>query len=79
MDYLPLTTFNAHTLASHVVYGFSSRHVESVMVDGVWRLWKRKPLALEPTQVNFGLPENSPFSLGAHGEGCAGAQRRVGD
>jgi hypothetical protein len=25
----------------------ASQHVESVMVDGMWRLWKRKPLSVD--------------------------------
>ncbi len=45
------TPLTAATLAAHVVAGELSRHVESVMVDGVWRLWKRRPLAVEPAEV----------------------------
>ena len=29
----------------------SSRHVESVMVDGVWRLWSRKVLAVKVDEL----------------------------
>jgi len=51
LDYQPPTAFDATTLAAHVQSGLSSRHVESVMVDGLWRLWKRKPLAVDPVEV----------------------------
>jgi cytosine/adenosine deaminase-related metal-dependent hydrolase len=50
-DYQPPTRLDARTLAAHVQAGLSSRYVESVMVDGLWRLWKRKPLAVDPTEV----------------------------
>lgn len=50
-DYQPPTRLDALTLAAHVQAGLSSRHVESVMVDGLWRLWKRKPLAVDPAEV----------------------------
>ncbi len=51
LDYHPPTPLNADTLAAHVMFGFSSRWVESVMVDGLWRLWKRKALSLDVTEV----------------------------
>lgn len=44
LDYRPSTPFDATTLPAHFVHGLSARHVESVMVDGVWRLWARKVL-----------------------------------
>lgn len=50
-DYRPPTPLNAETLAQHVLNGMTSRHVESVMVDGIWRLWARKPLAVKPDDV----------------------------
>jgi hypothetical protein len=34
-----------------VLFGLSSRDVESVMIDGMWRLWKRKPLAVDSVEV----------------------------
>jgi hypothetical protein len=33
------------------VFGLGSRHVEAVMVDGVWRMWARRPLSVNPTVV----------------------------
>jgi cytosine/adenosine deaminase-related metal-dependent hydrolase len=51
LDYHSPTPFNADTLAAHVTYGLSSRWVESVMVDGLWRLWKRKALSLDVVEV----------------------------
>ena len=47
LDYRPPTPLDASTLAAHLIHGLSSRHVESVMVDGVWRLWSRKVLAVK--------------------------------
>jgi cytosine/adenosine deaminase-related metal-dependent hydrolase len=47
MDYVPATPLTAKTLAAHVVNGLGARWVESVMVDGVWRQWARRPLSLE--------------------------------
>lgn len=52
LDYHPPTALDATTLAAHVLLGFSSRAVESVMVDGLWRLWKRKALALDVNEVS---------------------------
>lgn len=51
LDYAPPTPLTAETLASHLVEGLSSRHVESVMIDGHWRLWARRPLTLNPTSL----------------------------
>lgn len=51
LDYHPPTPLDANTLAAHVLHGFSARWVESVMVDGLWRLWKRKALSLDVTEV----------------------------
>lgn len=51
LDYHSPTPLDASTLAAHVLAGFSSRAVESVMVDGLWRLWKRKALALDVNEV----------------------------
>jgi cytosine/adenosine deaminase-related metal-dependent hydrolase len=51
LDYHPPTPLEASTLAAHVLHGFSARWVESVMVDGLWRLWKRKALSLDVTEV----------------------------
>jgi cytosine/adenosine deaminase-related metal-dependent hydrolase len=51
LDYLPPTPLTAQNLAWHVIFGLGSRHVESVMVDGVWRVWARRPLSVNPTVV----------------------------
>ncbi|WP_257448232.1 amidohydrolase family protein [Archangium lipolyticum] len=51
MDYQPATPLTAENLAWHVVFGLGSRHVESVMVDGVWRVWARRPLSVNPSVV----------------------------
>ena len=50
-DYRSPTPLQPSTLQAHLVGGFSSRCVESVMVDGIWRLWARKPLAVNPIDV----------------------------
>ena len=50
-DYHAPTPLDATTLAAHLLHGFSSRDVESVMVDGLWRLWKRKPLSIDLAEV----------------------------
>ncbi len=47
LDYRPPTPLDASTLAAHLLHGLGARHVESVMVDGVWRLWSRKVLAVK--------------------------------
>lgn len=51
LDYVPASELSAQTLGRHLALGLSSHHVESVMVDGVWRVWRRKPLAQSPTEV----------------------------
>ncbi len=51
LDYVPASELSADTLGRHLALGLSSHHVESVMVDGVWRVWRRKPLAQSPTEV----------------------------
>ncbi|HEX8819521.1 MAG TPA: ssnA protein, partial [Archangium sp.] len=51
MDYQPATPLTAENLAWHVVFGLGSRHVESVMVEGVWRVWARRPLSVNPSVV----------------------------
>ncbi len=51
LDYQPATPLSSENLAWHVVFGLGARHVESVMVDGTWRIWARRPLSLNPTVV----------------------------
>jgi cytosine/adenosine deaminase-related metal-dependent hydrolase len=51
LDYRTPTPITAENLASHLLLGLGSRHVESVMVDGIWRLWARRPLSVNPDVV----------------------------
>lgn len=51
LDYRPPTPLTSETLAPHVAFGFSARLVESVMVEGTWRLWARRPLSVNPDAV----------------------------
>ncbi len=46
LDYRPPTPLTAENLATHVLFGLGARLVESVMVDGIWRMWARKPLSV---------------------------------
>ena len=48
LDYRPATPLTESTLPAHLTNGVGARHVESVMVDGVWRLWARRPLSINP-------------------------------
>lgn len=72
LDYAPPTPLDAGSLAGHVLFGLSSRHVESVMVDGMWRVWKRKPLAVDLAEVARACRE-SAAALGARIESGAAA------
>lgn len=51
LDYQPPTPLTSESLASHLLHGMASQHVESVMVDGMWRLWKRKPLSVDVAEL----------------------------
>jgi cytosine/adenosine deaminase-related metal-dependent hydrolase len=51
LDYHPPTPLDARSLAGHVQFGITGRTIESVMVDGLWRLWKRKPLSVDAVGV----------------------------
>jgi cytosine/adenosine deaminase-related metal-dependent hydrolase len=51
LDYLPATPLTVENLAWHVVFGLGARHVEAVMVDGIWRIWARRPLSVNPMVV----------------------------
>ncbi len=51
LDYQPPTPLTADSLGAHLVHGMASQHLESVMVDGMWRLWKRKPLSVDVNEV----------------------------
>lgn len=51
LDYQPPTPLSSETLPSHLLHGMASQHVESVMVDGMWRLWKRKPLSVDVAEL----------------------------
>ncbi len=48
LDYRPATPLTEATLPAHLTNGVGARHVESVMIDGVWRLWARRPLSINP-------------------------------
>ena len=48
LDYRGATPLTGANLAGHFLYGLGARHVEHVMVDGVWRLWARRPLSVAP-------------------------------
>jgi cytosine/adenosine deaminase-related metal-dependent hydrolase len=47
LDYRPPTPLSQENLSSHFVFGFGARLVESVMVDGIWRLRDRRPLSID--------------------------------
>jgi hypothetical protein len=51
LDYQPFTPLTADTLGAHLLMGLSSNQVESVMVDGVWRLLDRKVLGVDAREV----------------------------
>lgn len=51
LDYQPPTQLASENLAAHLLHGMASQHVESVMVDGMWRLWKRKPLSVDAAEI----------------------------
>lgn len=48
LEYRSPTPLTAANLAWHLLFGWGTRHVESVMVEGVWRLWGRRPLSTNP-------------------------------
>lgn len=48
LDYRSPTPLLSENLAWHLLYGMGARLVDSVMVDGVWRMWGRKALAVNP-------------------------------
>ena len=52
LDYVPRQPLTPQTLAHHLVGGLSSRDVESVMVDGCWRLWGRTPLKADTSKLS---------------------------
>jgi cytosine/adenosine deaminase-related metal-dependent hydrolase len=51
LDYQPPTPLTSESLSSHLLHGMASQHVESVMIDGMWRLWKRKPLSVDVAEL----------------------------
>lgn len=51
LDYQPFTPLTEETLGAHLLTGLSANPVESVMVDGVWRLLERKVLGVDPREV----------------------------
>jgi cytosine/adenosine deaminase-related metal-dependent hydrolase len=51
LDYRSPTPITSENLAAHLLFGFGARFVESAMVDGIWRLWARRPLSVNPDVV----------------------------
>lgn len=54
LDYHPMAPVapaSPNNLVEHLFFAAGSRHVESVMVDGVWRLWARRPLSVDSAKV----------------------------
>jgi cytosine/adenosine deaminase-related metal-dependent hydrolase len=51
LDYRAPTPLTPENLAGHMLYGIGARMVESVMVDGAWRLWSRRPLSVNPEVI----------------------------
>lgn len=51
LDYKAPTPITSENLAGHLLFGFSSRQVEAVMVDGVRRLWARRALSADAELV----------------------------
>jgi len=51
LDYRAPTQLSAANLASHLLFGFHARQVEAVMVDGIWRMWARRPLSVNPEVI----------------------------
>lgn len=52
LDYRSPTPLTSENLAGHLLYAWSSRLIESAMIDGSWRLWARRPLSVNPDVVN---------------------------
>jgi cytosine/adenosine deaminase-related metal-dependent hydrolase len=52
LDYQPRMPLTAQNLAHHITSVLSSREVESVMVDGCWRLWARQPLKVDAVALS---------------------------
>lgn len=46
LDYRSPAPLTAESLAAHITSSLGARWVESVMVDGIWRLWRRTPLSV---------------------------------
>ena len=59
LDYQAPTPVDETTLAAHVLTALTSRHIESVMVDGIWRVWKRMPLAIKTAEVARAAAESA--------------------
>ncbi len=51
LDYKPPTPLSSDNLPSHFIFGFHAKWVESVMIDGIWRMWGRRPLSVNPEVV----------------------------
>ena len=51
VEYVPPTPITSENLPSHILFGFRSSMVESVMVNGRWVLQKRRFPALNETEI----------------------------
>jgi putative selenium metabolism protein SsnA len=60
LDYATPTPVTTENLPGHLLYGISASAVDSVMIDGVWRLWARQPLAVDRDQVLTQAMEAAP-------------------
>lgn len=57
LDYHAPTSVDPQSLAAHLLQGLGSHHVESVMVDGIWRLWNRRVLGVKTEEVALAARE----------------------
>jgi putative selenium metabolism protein SsnA len=48
LDYRSPTPLTRENLAGHLLYSWGARLVEAVMIDGIWRMWARRPLSVNP-------------------------------
>jgi|GEM_PF-2689789 len=63
LDYRAPAPLTASSLAAHLVSALGARWVESVMVDGIWRLWRRTPLSVSAEALTRMSQELAPAVL----------------
>ena len=51
LDYQPRMPLTPQNLGHHLTAAITARDVESVMIDGCWRLWARQPLKFDGPQL----------------------------